>query len=374
MVPEVRERLLELLDAGLGNASANHDAGRRARAVIDDARQRIAGALEVSEESLLFTSGGTESNNAALRGALAAAQPGVGLVVSTIEHASVLETARALGAEGRPLAFAPVDEYGVLRVAECATLAAERHCGLISVMLANNEVGAIAPVAELAEALEDLGAARPLWHCDAVQALGRLPLRLRKWGIDLASFSGHKIGGPSGVGLLYRRPGVDLGALLTGGGQETGLRSGTENVPAIGALALAVERAVENRAAYASRSAAQTMALWCGLRDKFPGARVAGPGFDADERLPNTLNILFEQVDGRTLVARLDLEGVEASLGSACASGASEVSHVLLAMGYTSEEARSALRLSIGWNTTDEDIHRAVDIMGRTIPLMRASP
>lgn len=363
---EVREVWLEALDAVRGNASSVHRAGREARARLDDARERAAAALGVGEDELLFTSGGTESNNLALRGALGAAGPAAGLVTSAIEHASVLGTARALAERGHPLAEVGVDAEG--RIDAAAVLAAAgAGTALVSIQAANNEVGTLAPLAELGAGLARQAAARrPLLHSDTVQALGRTRLELRGWGLDLASFSAHKLGGPVGVGLLYRRSGVRLDPILTGGEQELGLRPGTENVPAIVAAVRAVELAVAEREEYAGRLRELEGSLLAALRAAVPGVRLLGPPLGSAERLPGTLNLLLPGVDGRVLVARLDLAGLEASAGSACASGSLEPSHVLRAMGLDDEAARAGLRLSLGRTTTLEDVRQAVDILRTT--------
>lgn len=367
MRSEVRERWLELLAEDLGNPSATHASGRRGRAVVDDARAEVAQALEVPEEWVLFTSGGTESNNLAVRGAIEAAGPEAGVAVTSVEHASVLEPARELGERGHPLWVLPVDERGVVDLDSLQAAAREPSCRLLSVILVNNELGTVAPMEQIAERLATLGDRRPLWHADAVQALGKVPLELSRWGTDLTSFSAHKVGGPPGVGVLVRRPRAALRPLAQGGGQEFGMRPGTESAAAIGAAALATRLACEGREEFARRTGDLARQLWTGLQVAAPGARLAGPCLEDEARAACTLNLRFEGVDGRTLVARLDLEGLEASLGSACASGALEVSHVLQAIGLEEHEARASLRLSMGWNTTSADIHSAVDTLGKVL-------
>ncbi len=364
---EVRERYLRLLDGGLGNASATHTSGRRARAAVDDAREQVAAALQVPEEWLIFTSGGTEANNTALRGVLAAGGPGSGLLTSAVEHSSVLETAQILGGAGHPHGTVPVGTSGDLDLDAFDRALADAPPRLVSIMAANNETGACSPMEAIAARLGALGKERPVWHSDAVQALGKCPLTLTEWGVDLASLSAHKVGGPIGVGVLVRRPSVPLPPLLTGGGQEVGARSGTENVAGIGAAALAIELAVAEQATYARRALELTLRLWQGVRQHAPEARLVGPPLEDKPRLPNTLCVLLPGIDGRSLVARLDLEGVEASLGSACSSGAIEPSHVLLAMGFDDACARAGLRLSLGRATSHEDVHSAVEKMGKAL-------
>lgn len=370
---DVRERYLELLDGGLGNASATHTSGRRARAVVDEAREQVAAALGVPEEWLIFTSGGTEANNTALRGVLAAAGPGSGLLTSAVEHSSVLETAEVLARAGHAHQTVAVSPSGALDLDDLDRALALAPPRLVSIMAANNETGACTPMDAVAERLATLGKERPVWHSDVVQALGKCPLTLKDWDVDLASLSAHKVGGPIGVGVLVRRPSIALPPLLTGGGQEVGARSGTENVAGIGAAALAIELAVAEQASYAERALELTQRLWQGVRQLAPEARLVGPPLEVKPRLPNTLCVLLEGVDGRSLIARLDLEGVEASLGSACSSGAIEPSHVLLAMGFDEANARAGLRLSLGRTTSHEDVHTAVEKMGKALQGLAAT-
>ena len=371
--PEAREELLALYDTLGSNPSSVHTSGRRARAALDLARQRVAAALGVAEETIIFTSGGTESNNLALMGAVrttALRGPRPGLAITSIEHSSVLGAAGALASEGRPVRLIGVDPHGA---PEVDTLLAELRdpetaVAVVSTMAANNEVGSLTDLEAVAAGLAALPPKRrPIWHVDAVQALGRVAFDPAALGIDLVSLSAHKVGGPAGVGVLLRKPGTPLTPLLFGGGQEGELRPGTENVAAIGAAAVAIELAVREQPTFHQRAGELLRTLGAGLVAAVDGLRVFGPPIDAPQRLPNTLCVLLPGVDGRTFVARLDLEGLEVSAGSACASGSLEASHVLLALGATQNEARAGLRLSIGRTTSLEDVHTAVDIMRRTM-------
>lgn len=361
--PEVRELLVATLDRLGGNPSSVHTSGRAARHLLDEARQRSAAALQVHEDELLFTSGGTEANNLALQGALHAAGPGAGLVTTAIEHSSVLDTAQALARAGRRVELASVDRVGRVDADDLSRRMAVVGAGVVSVMAANNEVGSLAPLADVASRK----ARGWLLHTDAVQALGRVELRLAEWGLDLASFSMHKLGGPVGVGLLFRRKGVALAPLMHGGGQEQGLRPGTENVAGIVAGSLAVELAVRERGTLAAHLDTLSRQLWHELQAALPGLRWVGPSVEARERLPGTLNFIAPHVDGKVLVTRLDLAGLEVSAGSACASGSLEPSHVLLALGYGRDEARAALRLSIGRTNDAQDVHNAVEILRESL-------
>lgn len=371
--PEARDAWLALNDELGGNPSSVHAAGRRARAALDLARERVAAALGVAEEGILFTSGGTESNNLALIGALEARGGRPGLVTTAIEHSSVLGPARALERRGHPLTLVGVDGEGSPPVPDLLSAVTAGETALLSTQWANNELGSLTDVAALAAGLAELPPARrPLWHVDGVQALGRVELAPAALGIDLLSLSAHKVGGPLGVGVLLQRPGVSLAPLMHGGGQEGELRPGTENVPAIGAAAVAIELAVRERAEFARRTGELARELLFALRDALPGLRLLGPAIDAP-RLCNTLCVWLPGVDGRTFVARLDLEGLEASAGSACASGSLEPSHVLLALGLAPDAARAGLRLSLGRTTTREDVHTAVDIVRRSMMSVSAT-
>ena len=364
--PEVRAALLAALDEGLGNPSSLHASGRRARQRLDEARERVAAALAVHEDEVVFVSGGTEANNLALLGTLRALGPGRGLVTTAVEHSSVLGPAAELEREGRPVVRVGVDATATVQVDALLAAAAEPACGLVSVMAANNEIGTCAPLDEIGRRLDALGP-RPRFHVDAVQALGRVPLRLGAWGVDLASFSAHKVGGPVGVGVLVRRSGVTLRPLLFGGEQEGGLRPGTENVAAVVGAALAIELAVREQAQLAERLSRFARHLWTELELRLPGLRCLGLPIDHERRLPGTLNLLAPEQDGKVLVMRLDLAGVECSAGSACASGSLEPSHVLRAIGLDERAARAGLRVSIGRSTTWTDLGQAVDILGRTL-------
>ncbi len=389
--PEVREAFAAALDSFPGNPSSVHGPGRAARAALDRARERVAQALAVSEGEILFTSGGTESNNLAIWGSLVrepAASGGPLLIATATEHPSVLRPAAALAESGRALVIAPVDSQGLVDPRQLVDLAlsaggSRQGAGgdprLLSVCAAGGETGAVQDLAAIGAALAQGPArSRPLFHTDAVQAIGRLPLRLKEWGVDLASFSAHKFGGPRGVGILFRASGVPLCPQLRGGEQELGLRPGTENVAASVATATAVELAVAGRDELVRRARRQIGLLTELLGTRIPEARLVGPPLSTapagapaekqgDRRLANTATFVIPGVDGRILATRLDLAGLEASAGSACASGSLEPSQALLAMGFSEAEARAGLRLSTGWNTRDEDIHRAVDILWKTL-------
>ncbi len=359
--PEVRSAMLDALEVLGGNPSSVHAPGRAARALIDEARERIAAALKVGEDQLIFTSGGTEANNLALLG-VARSHAAAPLVTTPTEHSSVREVALELQREGHPLRWIEPDSTG--RIDPQAVIEAAGGACLVSIQAANNEIGSLGPLRAIQSGLEELGE-RPLLHSDAVQALGKLPLELE--AVDLASLSAHKVGGPLGVGLLVRRTDRPMLPLMWGGGQEAGLRPGTENVPGIVGAAVAISLACEEQESLTPRLRRQVSLLWQEIKAAFPAAVVLGPHPDDPDRLANTLCISFPGVDGRVLVTRLDLAGLSASAGSACSSGSLEPSHVLRALGLDDERARAGLRLSLGRTTSDQDIHNAVEILRKTL-------
>jgi cysteine desulfurase len=355
--PPAREAMLEWLGRA-GNPSSAHREGARARGAVEVARGEVAALIGASPAEIVFTSGATEANNLALRGVSG------GLVTTAIEHASVLDTAHALAADGRPLAVVGVDHDG--RVSASDVLAAVGGATrLVSVGLANGEVGSVAPLEAIAG---ELVGRDVLLHADAAQAAGRLPIDVRALGVDLLSLSAHKLGGPAGVGALYVGRGVTLAPQITGGPQERERRAGTENVAAIVGFGAAARVARSTLDASAAAMAARIDRLWDGLRRS--GAVRNGP---ADGPwLPNTLNVSLPGCTGESLLVLLDLAGIAVSLGSACAAGAAEPSHVLRAMGRTPAEARAGLRFSVGPETTVEEIERVLDVLPALVAQVRA--
>jgi cysteine desulfurase len=360
--PEVREAMLAALGPA-GNPSSAHREGAQARSRLEAARAEVAALLGAAPAEIVFTSGATEANNLALRGTL---QAGEGLVTTAIEHASVLETARDLAAGGTPVTAVGVDGEGRLDPAAVVAACAP-PVRLASIGLANGEVGIVLPVGEIAAALRPRGV---LVHTDAAQAAGRLPLDVARLGVDLLSCSAHKLGGPAGVGALWVRKGVRVRAQLTGGGQERARRAGTENVPAIVGFGVAARLARADLDRQAAVTSALVERLWAGLRERLPDVVRNGPA--VGPRLPNTLNVSFSRTSGESLCILLDLEGIAASVGSACAAGAAEPSHVLRAMGRDADAARSALRLSLGPETTAADVDHVVAVLPRLVAQVRA--
>jgi cysteine desulfurase len=359
--PRVLDAMLPFLRDDFGNPSSLHWFGQRARGAVEEARTRVAALLGAEPAEIVFTSGGSESDNAALRGARPK-PPRTGVVCSAVEHHAVLNTAKAMREEGRPVAVARIGEGGLLDLDDLAAKVDERTA-VVSVMLANNETGAVQPAAEAARIAHERGA---LFHCDAVQAAGKLPIDVRALGADLLTVSAHKLYGPKGVGCLYVRRGAPMAPLVRGGAQERNRRAGTENVAGLVGFGVAAALAREGLEAEALRGAA--------LRDRLeerllaiPGARRNGDG----PRVPNTTNVSFEGVDAEALLIALDLEGVAASTGAACAAGGLEPSHVLRAMGLPPERVQSSLRLSLGRSTTEADVDQAAGIIEAVVARQR---
>jgi cysteine desulfurase len=360
---EVRLAMTEAL-ALTGNASSAHREGARVRMAVEHARAEVAALVGATPAEIVFTSGATEANNLALRGVLGA-RPGA-LVTTAVEHASVLETARALGDAGAVVRLVGVDATGRVGVGDLVAA-----CGvdttLVSVGLANGEVGVVTPIGEIVHALAGRGI---VVHTDAAQAAGRLPIDVAGLAVDLLSLSAHKLGGPTGVGALVVRGGVRLAACTTGGPQERGRRAGTENVAGIVGFGTAARLARAGLDRATAHMTALRDRLWDGIRAALPEAVLNGPS--TGPRLPNTLNASIPGVAGESLLVLLDLDGIAASLGSACAAGAPEPSHVLRAMGRSEADARNGLRLSLGPTTTADEIDRMVHALPRLVAQIRA--
>ncbi len=340
---------------GAGNASSVHWAGRRKRNALDTARERVAGLLGARPSEIVFTSGGSESNALALWGAfLGRREPGrVRVLVSAIEHPSVLQTAAQLARAGAQVELLPVGADGRLDL-DRARGALGPDVALAALMLANNETGAVQPVAEFAREVRAHGA---IFHCDAVQAAGRIDARPAALGADLLAISGHKLGAGTGAGVLFVRDGVPI-APIAAGHQEGGRRAGTEDVPSCAAFAAAFAAAEAERSIAAPRLAALRDRLEAGLR-AVPDATFAA----SEPRLPNTVNACFRGAAGEALLIALDLEGIAASSGAACASGTLEPSHVLLAMGVPPEVARGSLRFSLGPGNTEAEVDAVLALL-----------
>ncbi|HSD27684.1 MAG TPA: aminotransferase class V-fold PLP-dependent enzyme [Vicinamibacteria bacterium] len=361
--PRVLDAMLPFLRADYGNPSSLHWFGQRARAAVEQARAQVATLVGADPAEIVFTASGTESDNMALRGAAAKAPPPrTRVVCSAIEHHAVLNAARAMRDEGRPVAIARVGEDGVLDLDDLAAKVDEATA-VVSVMLANNETGVLQPVPEAARIARARGA---LVHCDAVQAAAKVPIDVHGLGVDLLTLSAHKLYGPKGAGCLFVRRGTPMVPLVRGGAQERNRRAGTENVAGIVGLGVAAALAREALETEAGRVAALRDALEARLL-AIPGVRRNG----GDPRVPNTTNVSFEGIDAEALLIALDLEGIATSTGAACAAGGIEPSHVLRAMGQPPERVQSSLRLSLGRGTTQQDVDHAAEVIAAGVARMR---
>ena len=366
VAPPVVDRMVAVLREEFGNASSVHHFGQRAKATLDEARSSVAALIGGDPSEVVFTSGGTESDNFALRG-VAEALEVTGrrhLITTTIEHEAVLNTLRALGRRGWRVTLLPVDQTGVVTV-EALQAALADDTALVSVMHANNEIGTIQPIAALAAAAHERGA---LFHTDAVQSTGKIPVQVKALGVDLLSLSAHKFYGPKGAGAIWIRRGVRLQPLMTGGKHERNRRAGTENVAGIAGLGAAADLAREKMSGEAGRLAALRDRLETGVLAAVSGTAVNGTG----PRVPNTTNISFDRVEAESLLIALDLEGIAVSTGSACSSGTLEPSHVLKAMGFPVHRTQNSIRFSLGAANTDAEIDHVVSVLPRIVDKLRS--
>lgn len=364
--PAVLEAMLPFFSEYPGNASAVYAAGREARKAVEKARKQVAAAIGAEPREILFTSGGSESDNLALKGtAFALKDRGTHIITTAIEHPAVLNTCRWLEKLGFEVTYVQPDSRGWISP-EKVMSAVRNDTVLISVMAANNEIGTIEPVAEIGRSAREKGI---LFHTDAVQAVGSIPVSVNEWNADLLSLSAHKFYGPKGIGALYIRRGTRIDNLIHGGEQERGLRAGTENVPCIAGLGKAIEEAVNHMDENARKAASLRDRLADGILRNIPGVSINGP---EENRLPNNCSLRFELIDGEALLLRLDLAGIAASSGSACTSGSQEISHVLRAVGLTEEEARSSLRLTTGPDNTEAEIDTAVQTISDIVKDLRS--
>ncbi|MFM8595412.1 MAG: cysteine desulfurase family protein [Chloroflexota bacterium] len=368
--PRVIAAMTPYFGEKFGNPSSVYRLGQEARAAVDTARLQVARVLHCAPEEIIWAGGATEADNFAIKGVMSAARRRVSrphLITTGIEHHAVLHAAERLRELAAQVTVLPVSETGIVSADEVAA-AVRPETVLVSIMLANNECGAIPPVADIAKAKTQRGI---LVHTDAVQASGSLSLDVRELGVDLLVISAHKCYGPKGIGVLYARTGVELDPLLDGGGQESGRRGGTENVPGIVGCGLAVEQADLLRDRYLAHCTAVRNNLFDEIRRLIPDAQLNGPEFGKD-RLPNNLSLWIPGLQGETLVLAMDIEGVAISAGSACTTGRTEPSHVLLAMGLGDDRARSSVRLTVGRSTTPEAAREAAQRLATCISRVRA--
>ena len=365
--PAVAETMARVMTEEFGNASSVHHFGQRAKAVLDDARSSVAALIGAEPSEIVFTSGGTESDNFALRGVAEALEP-TGrkhLIASSIEHEAVLVTLRALARRGWRTTFLPVDASGIVKP-EALAEAITDDTAIVSVMHANNEIGTVQPIEELARIARER---RALFHTDAVQSIGKIPVDARSLGVDLLSLSAHKFNGPKGVGALWIKRGARVTAILTGGKHERSRRAGTENVPGIAGLGIAAQLAAKKVTTDGPRLAALRNRLEEAILARVPGTAINGA---REPRVPNTTNISFEAVEAESLLIALDLEGVAVSTGSACSSGTLEPSHVLRAMGLPSPRTQNSIRLSLGAGNTDAEVDFVVSKLPAIVEKLRS--
>ena len=368
--PRVLDAMLPYYQSTWGNPSGIYREAQAARRGLDEAREQVATLLECLPAEVVFTSGGTESDNLAIRGAAAARRSaGRHIISSPTEHHAVLHTLESLERDGYDVTLLPVDDEGFLEPA--AVQAAVRDdTTLVTIMAANNEVGTLQPVAEIARAVKARNP-RTLVHSDAVQAAGALDIRPDALGVDLMSLTAHKVYGPKGAGLLYVRKRTELEPQILGGSQERELRAGTENVAGAVAFATALEFAVRERAQRSDHVRHLRDQLWWELREGIDGLRLNGPA-DFARRLPNNLSVCFSGVEGESILLQLDMTGIAASSGSACTTGSTEPSHVLTAMGVDADLAHAAVRLSFGADNDESQIEKVAAELPLIIDRLRA--
>lgn len=362
---DVLSCMLPYLKEEYGNASAVYKLGRKARSAIEEAREKIAKELNCDASEIYFTSGGTESDNTALRGiAHRYSEKGKHIITSKIEHPAILETCKDLEKEGFTVSYIGVDENGIIDLEELEK-AITKDTILISVMFANNEIGTIEPIQKIGEIAK---AHSIYFHTDAVQAIGSSRIDVQKLNIDLLSMSSHKFYGPKGIGALYVRKGIHFKNVLTGGHQEKNKRPGTENVPAIVGMGRAIELAYSNLDEHVKHIKSLRDYLYNEIKSKLPDVIING---DMENRLPGNLNMSFKEIRGETLLVNLDMKGIYASIGSACTSGSLDASHVLLAIGVKEEIAKGSLRISIGKYNTKEEIDYLIESLVEIITRLR---
>jgi len=364
--PEVVKAMLPYFTDVFGNPSSIYSYGQEAKGAIEEARVKVADLIGARREEIVFTSGGTEADNFALKGvAFANESKGNHIITSAIEHHAVIETCKFLEKRGFRITYLPVDEYGLVDPGDVKKAITDKTI-LISVMQASNEMGTIEPIVEIGRIARETGV---YFHTDAVQVVGHIPVDVTELEVDLLSMSAHKLYGPKGVGALYIRKGTKLIPFMHGGGQERKWRASTENVPGIVSLGKAVELAQQDMGEEAERLTYLRDQLIKGLLERIDHTRLNGHPLN---RLPNNVNVSVDYVEGESMLLNLDLEGICASTGSACSSSSLEPSHVLLALGLSPEQAHGSLRFSLGKWTNEEEIERVLEVLPRVVTKLRA--
>jgi cysteine desulfurase len=364
--PEVVKAMLPYFTDAFGNPSSIHFHGQEAKGAIEEARVKVANLINARDEEIVFTSGGTEADNFALKGvAFANEDKGNHIITSSIEHHAVIEPCKLLERRGFSVTYLPVDEYGLVEPDEVRRAITDKTI-IISVMHANNEVGTIERIAEIGKIAKE---AEIYFHTDAVQMVGHIPVDVNELGVDLLSMSAHKLYGPKGVGALYIRKGTKLVAFMHGGEQERRRRASTENLPGVVGFGKAVELAGQEMSEEEKRLTYLRDQLVKGLLERIDHTRLNG---HPTMRLPSNVNVSVDYIEGESMVLNLDLEGICASTGSACSSSSLEPSHVLLAMGLSHEQAHGSLRFTLGKWTTEEEIRRVLEVLPRIVAKLRA--
>jgi len=371
---KVLEAMIPYFSQHFGNPSSLHTVGQEARYALDEARERVAGVLNCRPREVVFTGGGTESDNAAIHGvATALHETGNHIITSSVEHHAVLHACQYLESQGFEVTYLPVDAEGMVQP-ESVYNAINERTTLVTIMYGNNEIGTINPISEISKSIKERAGELSrtiVFHTDAVQAAGYLDLDVASQGVDLLSLSGHKFHGPKGTGVLYIKRGTPYLPLIHGGGQERERRSGTENIPGIIGLSLALESANAIREETGQRCSALRDRIIGSVLEQIPGTRLNG---HATERLPNNANFSFTGVEGEPILLGLDVAGIAASSGSACSSGSLEPSHVLLALGQSAETARGSLRLTLGRDNTDEEVDYLLGVLVDLVQRLRQLP
>jgi cysteine desulfurase len=363
--PEVARAVFDYMTEHFGNASSVHSFGREARQAVDDAREKVAALIGAAPGEVFFTSGGTESDNIAIKGiAYANRTKGNHIITSAVEHHAVLEPCEALRKEGFELTVLPVDEFGRVNPVDVKNAITAKTI-LVSIMFANNEVGTVQPIQAIGAITRAAGV---YFHTDAVQAVGTIPVDVKAMNIDLLTLTGHKFNAPKGIGALYVRKGVRILPIQQGGGQERHLRPGTENVPGIVGLGKAAELAMKQMDEKISRLTALRTRLLQGIMDAVPEVKLNG---HPSERLPGNVNVSVLYIEGESLLLSLDMKGIGASSGSACTSGSLDPSHVLLAMGMDHATAHGSLRLTMGQGNDDADVDYFLEVFPPIVERLR---
>ena len=372
--PKVLEAMVPYFTQHFGNPSSIHSVGQEARYVLDESRERVAQVLNCRAREVVFTGGGTESDNSAIHGvATALRETGNHIITSSVEHHAVLHACQHLESQGFEITYVPVDADGMVQP-ESVYNAINERTTLVSIMYGNNEIGTINPISEIAKSVKKRAAELTrtiVFHTDAVQAAGYMSLDVAELGVDLLSLSGHKFHGPKGTGVLYIKRGIPYLPLIHGGGQERERRSGTENIPGIIGFSLALEAANAARENASAHCAGLRDLIVESVLERIPGSKLNG---HPTQRLPNNANFSFTGIEGEPILLGLDMAGIAASSGSACSSGSLEPSHVLLALGQSAETARGSLRLTLGRDNTEEEVEYLMGVLVELVQRLRQLP